>query len=95
MDHVRAITAERTAPQSLVGVLRRGFHPQGASLEHRHRVTPGSPIPILPPEHFSSPCPDYAVLSAWNHAEEIMAKEQEFSAAGGRWILYVPDVHLA
>nr|WP_308091440.1 hypothetical protein [Streptomyces californicus] len=35
------------------------------------------------------------MLFAWNHAEEIMAKEQEFKAAGGRWILYVPDVHLA
>ncbi|QRV31016.1 class I SAM-dependent methyltransferase [Streptomyces californicus] len=63
--------------------------------DKQHRVTPGSHIPILPPEHFSSPYPDYAVLFAWNHAEEIMAKEQEFKAAGGRWILYVPDVHLA
>ncbi|MFF8445138.1 hypothetical protein ACF07U_30225 [Streptomyces californicus] len=58
-------------------------------------ASPRAPHPDPPPEHFSSPCPDCAVLSAWNHAEEIMAKEQEFKAAGGRWILYVPDVHLA
>ena len=63
--------------------------------EKQHRVTPGSHIPIRPSEAFSSPYPDYAVLFAWNHAAEIMAKEQEFTAAGGRWILYVPDVHLA
>jgi methylation protein EvaC len=63
--------------------------------EKQHRVTPGSHIPIRPPGAFSSPYPHYAVLFAWNHAAEIMAKEQGFKAAGGRWILYVPDVHLA
>lgn len=43
---------------------------------------------------FADPYPDYALLFAWNHAEEIMAKEQAFRQAGGRWILYVPDVHV-
>ncbi|MFI6287499.1 methyltransferase domain-containing protein [Streptomyces sp. NPDC051018] len=62
--------------------------------EKQHRVTPGAHIPIRPPESFASPYPDYAVLFAWNHAEEIMAKEQEFRAAGGRWILYAPDVRV-
>ncbi|MDQ8706184.1 class I SAM-dependent methyltransferase [Streptomyces sp. LHD-70] len=58
------------------------------------RLTPGRHIPVRPPSAFSDPYPDYAVLFAWNHAEEIMAKEQEFRDAGGRWILYVPDVHV-
>ncbi|MFG2533179.1 methyltransferase domain-containing protein [Streptomyces sp. NPDC048516] len=62
--------------------------------EKQHRLTPGSHIPIRPSEAFSDPYPDYAVLFAWNHAEEIMAKEKEFKASGGRWILYVPDVHV-
>ena len=57
-------------------------------------LTPGSHIPIRPAEAFADPYPDYALLLAWNHAEEIMAKEQEFTAAGGRWLLYVPDVHI-
>ncbi|MFF8960003.1 methyltransferase domain-containing protein [Streptomyces sp. NPDC014894] len=65
-----------------------------STLEKQHRVTPGSHIPIRPSEAFSSPYPDYAVLFAWNHAAEIMAKEKEFTASGGRWILYVPDVHI-
>jgi len=34
------------------------------------------------------------VLFAWNHAEEIIAKEQEFRRAGGKWIMYVPKVHV-
>jgi methylation protein EvaC len=56
------------------------------------RLTPGSHIPVRDPGAFADPYPDYALLFAWNHAEEIMAKEQEFRDAGGRWILYVPEV---
>lgn len=56
--------------------------------------TPGSHIPVRSREAFGNPYPDYAVLFAWNHAHEIIAKEQEFRRAGGKWILYVPDVHV-
>ncbi|MBU6532315.1 methyltransferase domain-containing protein [Streptomyces sp. NPDC057245] len=58
------------------------------------RLTPGSHIPVHPPEAFADPYPDYALLFAWNHAEEIMSKEQEFRASGGKWILYTPTVHV-
>lgn len=58
------------------------------------RLTPGSHIPVRPAEAFADPFPDYALLFAWNHAEEIMAKEKEFKASGGQWILYVPKVHV-
>lgn len=57
-------------------------------------VTPGTRIPVCPPESFSDSYPDYALLFAWNHAEEIMAKERLFHESGGRWILYAPKVHL-
>jgi SAM-dependent methyltransferase len=56
-------------------------------------VTPGSMIPVCAPDTFSNHFPDYALLFAWNHAEEIMAKERLFQENGGKWILYVPDVH--
>ena len=59
------------------------------------KLTPGTHIPIRPPEAFRTPYPDYALLFAWNHAEEIMAKERAFKEAGGQWILYIPEVHLA
>ncbi|MEU4763317.1 class I SAM-dependent methyltransferase [Actinosynnema sp. NPDC023794] len=58
------------------------------------RVTPGSHIPIVAPERFSRSYPDYALLFAWNHADEIMAKERAFRESGGKWILYVPRVHV-
>ena len=43
-------------------------------------------------EVFADNPPDYAVLFAWNHAEEIMAKEQSYMQNGGKWILHVPEV---
>lgn len=58
------------------------------------RLTPGTHIPVRASGAFARPYPDYALLFAWNHAEEIMAKEQAFAEAGGRWILYVPEVRL-
>ncbi|MCG5214512.1 class I SAM-dependent methyltransferase [Streptosporangium sp. KLBMP 9127] len=58
------------------------------------RLIAGSHIPVVPPEVFAADYPDYALLFAWNHAEEIIAKERAFSERGGRWILYVPDVHV-
>ncbi|MFH9138830.1 methyltransferase domain-containing protein [Streptomyces sp. NPDC017524] len=58
------------------------------------RLTPGTHIPVRSREEFENPYPDYAVLFAWNHAEEIIAKEQQFRDAGGKWILYVPKVHM-
>ena len=62
--------------------------------EKQGRVTPGTKIPVCPPKSFSNPYPDYALLFAWNHAEEIMAKERRFQENGGRWILYAPKVHI-
>lgn len=58
------------------------------------RLTPGSHIPVREPGAFADPYPDYALLFAWNHADEIMAKEREFRQAGGRWIRYVPEVRV-
>jgi methylation protein EvaC len=63
--------------------------------EKQGLLTPGSHIPVREPSAFADPYPDYALLFAWNHAREIMEKEAEFRARGGKWILYVPDVHIA
>jgi methylation protein EvaC len=58
------------------------------------RLAPGTHIPVRPPEAFTDPYPDFALLFAWNHATEIMAKETAFGASGGRWIHYVPEVRV-
>ncbi len=56
------------------------------------RYSPGAHIPVRPYEDFKERYPDYALLFAWNHAREIMAKETLFREAGGKWIVYVPEV---
>ena len=58
------------------------------------KFSPGAHIPVRPYEAFTARYPDYALLFGWNHAEEIMAKEQAFRAAGGKWIVYVPRVQV-
>ncbi|WP_030603276.1 class I SAM-dependent methyltransferase [Streptomyces achromogenes] len=58
-------------------------------------LTPGTGIPIRSPRAFTEEFPDYALLLAWNHAEEIKSKESAFVASGGRWIEYVPDVRIS
>jgi methylation protein EvaC len=56
------------------------------------KYTPGMHIPVKPYSEFEQDRPDYAVLFAWNHAKEIMAKEKAFVQHGGKWITYVPKV---
>jgi methylation protein EvaC len=56
------------------------------------RLSPGAHIPVKAYCEFAKRYPDYALLFAWNHAAEIREKEAGFVAAGGRWIVYVPEV---
>jgi methylation protein EvaC len=60
----------------------------------QNKFSPGVHIPVRAYENFEGKYPDYALLFAWNHAEEIMAKEQKFQNAGGQWIVYVPKVEV-
>lgn len=65
-----------------------------STVDKQGKLMPGTHIPVRPPQAFSSPYPDYALLFAWNHAEEVMSKERAFAESGGKWIFYVPDVHM-
>jgi methylation protein EvaC len=60
----------------------------------QHTVTPGTYIPVVPRAEFGPPYPDYAVLFAYNHEREIVAKETEFVAGGGKWIRFFPRVEI-
>ena len=55
-------------------------------------VSPGAHIPIRSHAEFAGDTPDYALLFAWNHRVEVLAKEQAFVQRGGRFITYCPDV---
>jgi len=58
------------------------------------KFTPGTHIPIRPYEEFVADYPDYALLFAWNHRVEILAKEQDFLRSGGKFITFVPNVEI-
>jgi len=56
--------------------------------------SPGMHIPVLSPEHFRNDKPDYALLLAWNHKDEIVKKESAWRQGGGKFIVPVPKVEL-
>lgn len=56
------------------------------------KFSPGTHIPVKHYDEFLACYPDYALLFAWNHGEEIMEKEQMFVESGGKWITFVPKV---
>jgi methylation protein EvaC len=56
------------------------------------KYSPGKHIPVKPYEEFKRNYPDYALLFAYNHAKEILAKEDEFKKMNKKWIMYVPEI---
>ena len=58
------------------------------------KYSPGKHIPIKSHSFFLDDKPDYAVLFAWNHQEEVFEKEKKFKENGGKWIMFVPEVQI-
>jgi methylation protein EvaC len=61
------------------------------TLIKQNKFTPGMHIPVKPYEAFCDNYPDTALLLAWNHQAEILAKEVAFSDQGGKWISPIPQ----
>jgi SAM-dependent methyltransferase len=53
--------------------------------------TPGKHVPVLPSSAIRELKPDYLVVLAWNFADHIIAKNQAFRDAGGKFVVPIPD----
>jgi len=60
----------------------------------QNKYSPGAHIPVLPYDQFRKSNPDYVLLFAWNHAEEIMKKEADYMGSNRHWITYIPEVKI-
>lgn len=54
------------------------------------RYTPGGHIPVVEDGRLAADKPDFALLLAWNFADEIIANLRDYSKVGGRFIIPLP-----
>lgn len=56
------------------------------------KFTPGTHIPIFPPEKIQETRPDYVLILPWNFKDEIMEQQAGIKAWGGQFIVPIPEV---
>lgn len=64
------------------------------STEKQGLLVPGVRLPIVPPEELLRRAPSHCLLLTWNFADEILAQQAEYRAAGGKFIVPVPSVRI-
>jgi 2-polyprenyl-3-methyl-5-hydroxy-6-metoxy-1,4-benzoquinol methylase len=81
------LNAFSIGPETLDFVADRSHHKHG-------RFMPGVHLPVVPAERLVEASPDACLLLAWNFADEVLAQQERYRAAGGIFIIPVPTVRL-
>jgi nucleoside-diphosphate-sugar epimerase/SAM-dependent methyltransferase len=58
------------------------------------KYMPGVRVPIVDPARLMTDKPDYVLILPWNFRDEIIRQQQDFLAAGGRFIVPIPDLEI-
>ncbi|MFJ5678363.1 methyltransferase domain-containing protein [Streptomyces sp. NPDC093097] len=58
------------------------------------RFTPGTRIPILPPEQIAADRPDYVLVLPWNLRDELVEQLSFVHAWGGRLVFPIPELSI-
>jgi SAM-dependent methyltransferase len=58
------------------------------------KYTPGTRIPILPPEQVRAARPDYVLILPWNLRDEISRTADYIRAWGGKFVVPIPEVRV-
>ena len=58
------------------------------------KYTPGTHIPILPPDALIAARPDYVLILPWNLQAEIVNKMAIIGEWGGKFVVPIPSVHV-
>jgi hypothetical protein len=56
------------------------------------RFTPGTHIPIYPPDRIRETRPDYVLILPWNVKDEVMTQMAYIRDWGGKFVVPIPDV---
>jgi hypothetical protein len=58
------------------------------------RFTPGTRIPILPPERIAADKPDYVLILPWNLRKELTDQLSYMEGWGGRLVFPIPQLEI-
>ena len=63
-----------------------------AAVSKQGKFTPGTHIPILPPDVLAQRRPDIVLVLPWNIADEIAAQQRHLMMAGARFFVAAPEL---
>lgn len=62
-----------------------------ANSHKQGKLMPGQHIPIVHPRRLQEDSPDVVLLLVWNFAGEVLRQQRDYRAAGGRFLIPIPQ----